>query len=460
MGEDVQELNSTTNIDNMLTGKPLKLLLKLGVPAVVMALTDELNSFIDAIFMGQYFGSDAVSSMSIVLPVMLFMVAFAMLLSDGTSTAAGRYLGAKNLTKANEYFTSTVVLTVISGAAIGVAFYFLVPSVLNLFDITQGVRYYADIYLRVLSLGMPIFLTVLVLGRMVYTEGKNTFLLVTTIIQLVLNAVINFVLIGVLRIGVMGAALGTLLAELIQIVLLVRYINSDKMNMKLSLKHCWLDKAYFKEVFGLGMPTFLSMILLSVTFGIESRVIAGFGAEPLSVQTITGYIFSISSSVASGIMGVSLVILSYSVGAKDLKRFMQTLKISTAVVFGVVVFINMILLINSDTAVKIFTNAQGVIDLIQIPALVYGLTAPFIFTTNVVLYAMQPVGMEKTSTLLFALQQVLLFVPLLFVFKGFGFVYAVSAQPTSEVIGGIITLVILPLFIKKTKRYFALKEDF
>ncbi|WBW96227.1 MATE family efflux transporter [Oceanirhabdus sp. W0125-5] len=453
------DVQNTTNIDFILNEKPIKVLVKLGIPAILMALLDELNSFIDAIFMGQYFGSDAVSSMSIILPIMLLMVAFGTLFSEGTSIAIGRYLGAKNIQKANEYLTNTVVITAISSAVCGVIFYFLTPVVIRIFDVSEGVRYFADIYLRILSLGMPIFMLVIVLAKNVYTEGKTSYLLITTFIQLGLNIIINYVLIGILRFGVKGAALGTLLSELLQISMLIKYINSNKMAMKFSFKELRLNKAYFKEVISLGLPIFLSMILLAITMGIESKIIAKFGTAALSVQTITGYAFSISSSIAGGIMSVSVVILSYSVGAKKIKRFYEILKYSVLVVFIVVTSVNLILVINSSLVVRMFTNSSNVINLIKIPALIYGLTAPLIFTTNVVLYAMQPVGMEKTSSILFALQQVLMFMPLLFILKEFGLVCALSAQPLSEVIGGIITIILIPLFIKRTNNYFIKKKE-
>ncbi len=447
------------NIDIMLTEKPLKLLFKLGIPAVMMALFDELNSFIDAIFMGQYFGPEAVSSMTIILPIMLFMISMATLLSEGASIAISRYLGGKNIQKANEYFANTVITTVISGTICGAVFYFMVPSVLSIFDVSDVVRYFADVYLRILSLGMPIFLLVMVFAKIVYTEGKNTFLLITTLIQLLLNAIINYVLIGMLEIGVEGAALGTLTAVLLQIIILVKYINSNKMVMSFRIKELKLSREYFKEVIGLGMPTFFSMILLSLTLGIESKIIAEFGSEALGVQTITGYVFSISSSIASGIMSVSLVILAYSVGAKKIERFFEVLKKSAWAVFIVVTGINLILVINSSVVVRIFTDSSDIIELIRVPALIYGFTAPFIFTTNVVLYAMQPVGMEITSTILFAFQQIVLFIPLLFIFKEFGFIFAISAQPLSEVVGGIITIILLPMFVRRTKNYFKQQND-
>lgn len=313
------DITQTESIDHMLTEKPLKLLFRLGLPAVLMALLDELNSFIDAIFLGKYFGSDAISSMSIVLPVILVMVALSTLFSEGTSLAISRFfLGAKNIKKANAYFTNTVIMTIITSALMGILFYFLVPSITGLFNVTDGVRYFANIYLKILSLGMPIFMLVMILAKIIYTEGKNGFLLMTTFIQLILNVLINYVLIVLLRVGVMGAALGTLMAQLLQIMMLVMYIRSDKMILKFNYKLLNFNKEYFREVFTLGFPIFLSMLLLSVTMGIESKVIASFGSAALSVQTITGYVFTISSSIAGGIMGVAVVMLGYSVGAKKI----------------------------------------------------------------------------------------------------------------------------------------------
>ncbi len=444
----------TDNFSKMLTEKPLKLLLKLGVLSVLMALLDEISSFIDAVFMGNYFGSDAVSSMSIVLPILLFMVAFGTLLSDGATTAVSRYLGARNLKLANRYCANTVLLAVISGVVLGTVFYFLIPCALQLYDVSEGIKFYATVYLQVISLGLPIFLVLMVLARIVYIEGKNKYLMITILVQVALNIAINYFLIAVLKIGVRGAAIGTLLAELVQIVMLYRYINSNNMDMNLTLKNVNFGRRYFAEIMGLGLPVFVSMILLSLTMGVESRVIADFGSAALSVQTITGYAFSVSSSVASGLMSVAVVILSYSVGAKNTARFFEILRISLLVVFISVSAINLLLIINSSVVARIFTNSPYVVGLIKLPALVYGLTAPFIFTTNVVLYAMQPVGMENISTVLFALQQIVMFIPLLFFLKGFGFVYAISAQPLSEVIGGVATIFLVPMFIKKTKGYF------
>lgn len=443
----------TKNIERMITENPIKLLFKLGFPAVIMALLDELNSFIDAVFMGRYFGSEAVSSMSIVLPVLLFMVACSMIVSEGASTAIGRYLGSKDIIKAREYFSTTLVITVILGVISGGIFYLILPNLLNLFNVTEKVKYFAEVYLRILSLGVPIFMLVMVLGKMIYTEGKTSFLLITTFIQLILNIIINYVLIGILGIGITGAALGTLIAEFLQIIMLIKYINSDKMILKFGFEKVKFSNTYAKEVLSLGLPVFVSMILLSLTLGVESRAIADFGVEALSVQTITGYVFSISSSIASGLMGVSLIILSYSVGARKIKRFFQIIKVSAVVIFIVVTCVNLILIVNSSALVKLFTDSVSVIDLIRIPALVYGFAAPFIFTTNVILYAMQPVGMGKISTALFASQQMIIFLPLLFIFKRFGFFYTIAAQPIAEIIGGVATILFLPLFIRKTKKY-------
>lgn len=67
---------------------------------------------------------------------------------------------------------------------------------------------------------------------------------------------------------------------------------------------------------------------VTYTFGLESKIISSFGSGALAVQTITANIFSATGSIASGLMSASLVLMSYSVGSKDKKRFIEALKLS------------------------------------------------------------------------------------------------------------------------------------
>jgi len=444
-------MENMNHLDKMTDEKPLKQFVKLAIPAIVIALFNEINGMIDAVFMGQYLGSQAIESMAIILPFLIFISALAFLFSEGAGIAIGRYLGAKDLSNANKTLGSTILITFIVGATIGFSLFFFVSPILNLFNLTPMAAYYASFYMKIVCIGLPLIMITIVLSKMVYTEGHAGFMLKITGLQALLNILVNYLLLGVLGYGVAGAAIATVLSLAVEGFFLYRFLQSDRMAMKLEMKHFRIHTGYFKEIVPLGIPTFVTMILLSFTLGIESKVISNFGGNALSVQTITGYIFSITSSIAYGIMGVAVVLLSYSVGAKIKQRFYEILKISLIAVFVISLAINLPLILKSDIIVRLFTDAPDIGELIKIPALIYGLTAPFIFTTNVLLYAMQPIGMEKTSTIVFALQQVILFIPLLMVLRTYGFVTAISAQPFSEVIGGILTVMLIPLLINRIK---------
>ncbi len=432
----------------------VKSLFALAIPAVFMALLDEINGVIDAVFMGKYIGEEALSSMAIILPFFIFMSALGFLFAEGAGIALGRYLGSEQIKEANETMTTTIMVTIFSGIIMGVVSYFIYPFILDLYSLTDVVKMYAGMYIEIFSFGLPLIMLSIVLGKIVYTEGFASITLWLAVLQLVVNAISNYVVLAVLGGGVREIAIVTIVSMGLQSIVLYRVIMSKRMVLKISCKYIRLTKAYFREILPLGMPTFITMVLLAATLGIEGKVIADFGSTQLSVQTITGYMFSMSGSIASGIMSASLVLMSYSVGAKDLKRFYNILRLSLISVFTVSVLINLPLVVNSGMVANIFTKSEMLIELIHIPALIYGLTAPFIFTTNVFLYAMQPIGMEKTATVLFALQQVALFVPLLFVLRPFGFNFAISAQPVAEVIGGIITLILITTFFKTAKAYF------
>lgn len=441
-------------INEMLNYHPGKLLFKLGLPAVITALFNEVNGIIDAIFMGQFLGEEAVSAMAIIFPFLILVSAIAFLFSEGAGIALGRYLGAKELKRANKTFVNTLSITVLSGIIVGALSYLLVPLILNFFDLSPISYFFAANYIKVISFGLPIIMLNIVLAKVVYTEGYSGFILKVTGIQLIFNVMINYLFLRVFGFGIMGVASATILSMMIQCIILIRFIQSDRMVLSIKKEDLKMDVAYFKEVIPLGMPTFLTMLSLSLTLGIESKVIANFGSTALSVQTITGYLFSATSSVSSGIMGVSLVLMSYSVGAQDVKRFYQIFKLSLVVVFVSTLVMNLPLIIDSQLVARLFTDSKDLLKLIQTPAFIYGMIAPFVFTTNVVLYAMQPVGMENIATIIFGLQQVVIFIPLLFILKPFGFDYAILAQPFSEVIGGIITLIVLPAFLVRVKKYF------
>lgn len=440
--------------DKLLSVTPIKALVLLGVPSVLMQLIDELNGIIDAIFMGQFFGSEAVASMSIIFPYMILIFALGVIFSSGAMIIIGKYLGAKNIESANKIFMNTVVVTFVLGILIGVIGYFITPKILSIYSITEGTREFALIYMQIISLGLPIMLLSTLLNEIIYTEGHSKISLYLAIFQLISNVIMNYILIKTLHLGVFSIAIATIISMCLEVIFMAKYIQSDKMSLKFKVKDIVINRNYFKEIIPVGIPAFVTMILLSITLGIESKVISNFGSDALSVQTITGYIFSATSSVATGILSAAIVLMSYSVGAKNINRFKKLLKISLISVFISTLLLNIPLVFKSEFVVRMFTESASVTKIIKIPALVYGLTAPFIFVTNVYLYAMQPIGMERVSTVIFTLQQLVLFLPLLFIMKNFGFYYAISAQPMAEILGGIITIILIPYFYKQLKLKF------
>jgi len=442
------------NINRMMSDRPFRMILFLGIPSVIIALLDEINSTIDTIFLGQFVAPEAVSAMSVALPFLILISAIAFLFADGAGVAIARYIGAEKIDNAKKIFNSTIFISVLSSIVIGLISFIFMPNILSVFNLTEKTLEYAGLYLKVIAICMPVVVLTMVLSKMIYTEGHTKLLIKATLIQITSNIAMNYIALGILKIGIMGAGIATVLSYALQSCIMIRFINSNKMIVKIDKKLYKVNKAYFKEIIPLGLATFITMLFLSFTLGLESRIIAGFGDNPLAVQTITGNVFSITSSVAAGIMSAVLVLMSYSVGAKNKKRFMEILKISGITVFAATIIINLPIIIFPTSIARIFTDSAELIALFVLPATIYAASSPIIFTTNTVLYAMQPIGMEKTSTVIFALQQILFFIPLLFILKPFGFNYAILAQPGAELIGAVLTLFIIPIFIRKVKYVF------
>lgn len=440
--------------EKLMKQKPGKALWTLAVPSVVMQLVDEANSVIDAVFLGRFFGPDAVASMAIVFPFMLILIAIGAIFSTGAMILIGKKLGAKSIREANGIFMSAGAILVLISTVLGILAFLAVPGFLSLYTVGEATHAFAKLYMQAIALALPIMTLSSYFNEVIYTEGHAKVSLGLMLLQLFLNVALNYIIIGVLKVGVLGIVVATIVTMLLQLLIMAAYIQSKHMSLSFKLEAIHIDQAFFSAVVPLGMPAFISMMLLSVTLGIESNVIAGFGQAALSVQTITGYLFSVSSSIATGVLSAALVLMSYAVGAKDEGRFRRLLTLALIAVVTAVILMNAPLVMASQTVVRLFTDAAPVRALIRTPALIYGLSAPFIFGTNVYLYVMTLIDMEKLATRIFALQQLGLFLPLLFILKNQGFVFAVSAQPLAELIGGIITLTLLPKFYGKIKEAF------
>jgi putative MATE family efflux protein len=427
-------------------------ILKLGIPAVITALFDEINGVIDTIFMGQFLGGEAVASMSIVLPFLVFASALAFLFCEGASISIGRYLGAKDYDNASKIASLSIKATISASLILGAVCFAFAKGIVGFFGLDEQTALYSIKYIRYFSLGLPIFMSSFLFIKLLYTQGYSRQTLRLTIVQVLLNIALNWVFLGVFGWGVEGAVAGTLISFLVQAILAATFLYKNSAHLKIN--NAKFDGAYFKEVIPLGMPSFFTMILLAVTITIQSKIIAGYGSSALGVQTIFENIFSVFSSISTGIMNAALVLMAYSTGAKNKKRFMEVLKKTAIIVFVSSVIINLPLVFSSDIVGHIFTDSAKILEMLKIPMLILGLTSPFIFTTNTVLFAMQPIGMEKTSTFVFALQQLLLFVPLILILKNFGFYQTMAAQPAAEVLGGIITIAIIPKFLKAVKARF------
>jgi putative MATE family efflux protein len=430
-------------------------MLKLGIPAVLAALFDEINWVIDTIFMGRFIGAEAVASMSIVLPFLIFASALSLLFGDGASISMSRYLGAGNSAGSSKAASLSIKITLFTSIILGLLSFFLAPGLIEFFRLEEQTYIYSVKYIRYYSLGLPVFLFPMLILKILYIEVYAKTILYLTMLQVGTNIVLNSVFLGLFSWGVGGAVAGTLLSFLLQGGM--AYRSFIMKHTKTKLVKAKFDKAYFTEVIPLGMPTFFTMLLLAVTMTVQGKVIAHYGSYALGVETIFANVFSISSSAAAGIMNAALVLMSYSVGAGNKKRFMAILKKSTVVVLSSSLVISLPLISFPGIIGSIFTDSTEIRELFVFPAIMLGVTSPFIFTTNTLLYAMQPIGMEKASAVVFALQQLGLYLPLIYFLKDMSYVHAIAAQPAAEVIGGVMTLMLIPRFMKVVTACFAAK---
>lgn len=199
---------------------PAKLLLKCAVPAAFSMIFSGLYSIADGIFVGHCIGSDALAAVNLVMPLIAIAFSLAELIATGSSVQLATLLGQKEYDRANRTFSVCIKVIVGMSFLIGLVFFFLCKPMLVVMGAGGYALQYSIEYIRVYAVFAPFIIVFFAVDNYLRICGKQNYSMILNIVTAVLNIVLDFLLIVILRQGIWAAAiascisisLGTLMA--------------------------------------------------------------------------------------------------------------------------------------------------------------------------------------------------------------------------------------------------------
>ncbi|MTI71852.1 MAG: MATE family efflux transporter [Firmicutes bacterium] len=429
------------------------LLFKLSVPATIGMLVYVLYYLIDTIFVGRGVGTEAIGGLTIAFPFLMLIMAVAKMLGVGTSSLISRNLGSNNKERAYTATGNNITLALGFGIIIAIVGLLLLDSILMLFGATEVLMEYAKDYLFIILLGSPFISLSLASNSTIQAEGKAKISMMNMVISTVINIVLDPILIFGFNMGIKGAALATVIAQIVWFTLVIKFYFSKKSTMYLKLEHFIPEPSVIKEIITLGLPSFIRQAGVSVVMVIINNSLAYYGGTIyISAIGIVLRILRVTMVPLAGIAQGFKPIVGYNFGAKKFIRVKNALKYSllSSFVIGFIGFL--ILFIYPNYIFMMFGSDKELINVGKSLMKIVVLVLPIVGIHYIATEYFLAIGKALPAYLIGLSRQIFLLIPLILIFPLFLGVKGVFiAFPVADLLATSIAIYFLIKEAKKLK---------
>ena len=428
-----------------------KLLKNYAVPAIIAMTASSLYNIVDSIFIGHGVGPLAIAGLAVTFPLMNLSAAFGTLVGVGATTMISVLLGQKNYDIANKVLGNVVILNIIIGLLfMAVSLIFLDP-ILYFFGASENTITYAREYMQIILAGNAVTHLYLGLNSVLRASGNPRLAMSLTILSVLINIAVAPVLIFWLDMGIRGAGIATVLAQVIALIVILSYFSRKDRVLHFSRKIFRFDWRIAKDSLAIGLAPFLMNAAACVVTLFINQQLKKYGGD-LAIGAF-GIVNRISFLFIMVVMGLNQgmqPIAGYNYGRRNYTRvkgvMWKTVKYATVVTTTGF----LIALLVPHQAVSIFTSDRELIELSAKGLRMLTLAYVFVGFQMVASNFFQCLGMVNKAILLSMSRQLLFLIPCIYVLPlFFGNIGVWVSFPISDFAAFIISAVLMWNLLRK-----------
>ena len=439
--------------DELKEEKIWRLIIKYSVPAILAMMVTSLYNTVDRAFIGSMkdVGALAISGLGVTMPILTILGAFCVGLAVGGSTNIAIKLGEGNKEEAEKALGNTIAIELLVGIVMMSISIFFLEDILYIFGASNDTIKYSMDYISVIMYGTWFNLPGFAMNSAIRADGNPKFASKMMIIACLFNLILDPIFIFGFGMGIKGAALGTVICQLVICLWSGYYFTFGKSNLKLKLKNIKIESKIIKGILVIAITPFCMELASGFIHLITNKVLKVYGGD-LAIGAMTA-ITSINLLFLMPVYGISQgmqTIIAYNYGAKRFERAKKALLIGIVAATIVLSFGIFAILLFPKLFIGIFTKDAILTDLALNGIYIYSLTLPAIGICILGTVYFQSIGSAKKSIVLSLLRQVIVFIPLILVVpKYFGLNGVWAAQPLADV----VSMIIIGLFLIKEFKY-------
>lgn len=440
-------MTTDKNLLTELSEKPVfSLLLQYAIPAIVAMVASSLYNIVDGIFIGQGVGAGAIMGLAITMPIMNLSAAFGAMVGVGGSTLLSVKLGEKDYNFAAKILGNVITLNCIIGIGLGAVMLLFLDPILRFFGASDYTIPYARDFMVIVLIGNVFTHLFLGLNAMLRSSGKPKKAMKATIMTVIINIALAPLFIFVLHLGIRGAALATVLSQLIVLLWQFKLFSNPNELIHLRRDTYRLERRIVTGSLSIGLSPFLINLCACLVVIIINKQLVSYGGDvAVGAYGIANRMMFFFVMVVIGINQGMQPIAGFNFGAKHYTRLNQVLKYAITIATGIWIVGFIVCVLLATPVASAFTNDEELLKEAAHALRVMNLVVPIIGFQMITIGFFQSIGKAGISIFLSLTRQLLFLVPLLLILPNFfgleGIWYSVPIADGTAAITAAIVLI-------------------
>lgn len=305
---------------DMVNGPLLKNILIYSIPLMLSGILQLMFNAADIIVVGRFSGNQALAAVGSTSSLINLLINLFMGISVGTNVLVARYYGARDVEAVEETVNTSIITAAVGGVCMIFLGFFLSEPLLAMMGTPTDVINQSVLYMRIYFAGMPAFMLYNFGAAILRSIGDTRRPLYFLVISGIVNVLLNLYFVIVLKIGVAGVALATILSQLVSAVLVMYCLLKSTGIVRLDLKHLIFSKKRMVEMLRIGLPAGFQGMVFNISNVLIQSSVNSFGslvmAGNTAAQNIEGFVYTAMNSFYQTCVSFT----SQNYGAKNYKR--------------------------------------------------------------------------------------------------------------------------------------------
>lgn len=418
-------------------------IIDLAIPMTLAQLVQMAYNLVDRIYIGHLPGTSsiALTGLGLTFPIITIIMAFTNLFSTGSVALYSIARGKQDEAAERRYMENAFLLLLLTSVVVMVLCFVFMHPILYLFGASDETYPYSAAYLRIYLIGTPLVMLATGMNGFINAQGYGKTGMFTILIGAIINIILDPIFIFVLDLGISGAAIATVISQLLSVIWVLAFLTSRRSLTPLRVRQARIDLTATKQITQLGIAGFVMQATNGIVQVAANNMLGIYGGDIyIGIMTVLNSVRDVVSLPLHGFTNAAQPVIGYNYGARKLGRIRQIIRFTTPVTVVYMALCWLIIFLLPQPIMHVFNSDPEL--------LAKGTPAMHLFFFGFFFMAFQSVGQStfvglgksKQATFFSLFRKVIIVVPLTIILPqigGLGVMGVFLAEPISNFIGGL-----------------------